>query len=211
MTLSVLLLLLAASSCVQLVLIFFFFNDTATTEIYTLSLHDALPICLHHDPAIGLLLVRGLDHVDLALQPEQLARQRQRRAPLARARLRGEARDFLALVVISLSHSGVWFVAAGRTDTLVFVVDARGRAEHFLEPARANERRRPPELEDITHLVGDLDPALAADLLLDELHREQRGEILRPDGLAGPRVQHGWRGRLEVGLDVVPLRRDVLL
>src|SRR3712207_9510786 len=28
-----------------LFLFFFFFNDTATTEIYTLSLHDALPIC----------------------------------------------------------------------------------------------------------------------------------------------------------------------
>src|SRR2546427_12738744 len=28
------------------ILFFFFFNDTATTEIYTLSLHDALPICL---------------------------------------------------------------------------------------------------------------------------------------------------------------------
>src|SRR2546422_11754393 len=30
-------------------LAFFFFNDTATTEIYTLSLHDALPIseCIH--------------------------------------------------------------------------------------------------------------------------------------------------------------------
>ena len=27
---------------------FFFFNDTATTEIYTLSLHDALPICLRN-------------------------------------------------------------------------------------------------------------------------------------------------------------------
>src|SRR5256884_1368839 len=27
--------------------IFFFFNDTATTEIYTLSLHDALPIFRH--------------------------------------------------------------------------------------------------------------------------------------------------------------------
>src|SRR3712207_9031131 len=25
--------------------VYFFFNDTATTEIYTLSLHDALPIC----------------------------------------------------------------------------------------------------------------------------------------------------------------------
>src|SRR5256885_16429474 len=28
----------------RLLLFFFFFNDTATTEIYTLSLHDALPI-----------------------------------------------------------------------------------------------------------------------------------------------------------------------
>src|SRR5256885_11375867 len=27
---------------------FFFFNDTATTEIYTLSLHDALPIYKHY-------------------------------------------------------------------------------------------------------------------------------------------------------------------
>src|SRR3712207_7108548 len=33
---------------------FFFFNDTATTEIYTLSLHDALPI-------YGVGRVRGLD------------------------------------------------------------------------------------------------------------------------------------------------------
>src|SRR2546430_7622540 len=30
-------------------LFFFFFNDTATTEIYTLSLHDALPISDHWD------------------------------------------------------------------------------------------------------------------------------------------------------------------
>src|SRR3712207_7263186 len=28
-------------------ILFFFFNDTATTEIYTLSLHDALPIWRH--------------------------------------------------------------------------------------------------------------------------------------------------------------------
>src|SRR2546428_1886268 len=32
-------------------LIFFFFNDTATTEIYTLSLHDALPISADADRA----------------------------------------------------------------------------------------------------------------------------------------------------------------
>src|ERR1043166_10283336 len=29
----------------SLLCVVFFFNDTATTEIYTLSLHDALPIC----------------------------------------------------------------------------------------------------------------------------------------------------------------------
>ena len=31
-------------SCVRVIFFFPFFNDTATTEIYTLSLHDALPI-----------------------------------------------------------------------------------------------------------------------------------------------------------------------
>ena len=36
------------SVCVCLFVFFFFFNDTATTEIYTLSLHDALPISLAH-------------------------------------------------------------------------------------------------------------------------------------------------------------------
>src|SRR2546426_8171321 len=30
---------------------FFFFNDTATTEIYTLSLHDALPISRQREPS----------------------------------------------------------------------------------------------------------------------------------------------------------------
>src|SRR3712207_7075660 len=30
--------------CQRCMVTFFFFNDTATTEIYTLSLHDALPI-----------------------------------------------------------------------------------------------------------------------------------------------------------------------
>src|SRR3712207_8206846 len=37
-------------------MIFFFFNDTATTEIYTLSLHDALPILV---VAAGVLQLPG--------------------------------------------------------------------------------------------------------------------------------------------------------
>src|SRR2546428_13494330 len=35
----------------SLLTIFFFFNDTATTEIYTLSLHDALPISARRRPS----------------------------------------------------------------------------------------------------------------------------------------------------------------
>ena len=35
--------------------IFFFFNDTATTEIYTLSLHDALPISFCGEQATVLI------------------------------------------------------------------------------------------------------------------------------------------------------------
>src|SRR2546430_14273165 len=40
---------------------FFFFNDTATTEIYTLSLHDALPIS-HDDARDGAAIVDGEPH-----------------------------------------------------------------------------------------------------------------------------------------------------
>src|SRR5471030_3356306 len=41
--------------------IFFFFNDTATTEIYTLSLHDALPISRRQGPgARAPSLSRGI-------------------------------------------------------------------------------------------------------------------------------------------------------
>src|SRR3712207_8862156 len=38
-----------------------FFNDTATTEIYTLSLHDALPILV--DRGVGLEQVRAADQL----------------------------------------------------------------------------------------------------------------------------------------------------
>src|SRR3989441_9625910 len=45
-------------SALLLLLLFFFFNDTATTEIYTLSLHDALPIAplqpVKVEPAAGV-------------------------------------------------------------------------------------------------------------------------------------------------------------
>src|SRR3712207_7720372 len=56
---------------------FFFFNDTATTEIYTLSLHDALPISRY---APGAVLRPGLClRCDPALPPAAGPLEHQRR------------------------------------------------------------------------------------------------------------------------------------
>src|SRR5438067_10718690 len=61
-----------SQSCLTLptttMLLFFFFNDTATTEIYTLSLHDALPICLRRGGPGGQGEPRGAV-AQLQLQP----------------------------------------------------------------------------------------------------------------------------------------------
>src|SRR2546427_12659354 len=70
---------------------FFFFNDTATTEIYTLSLHDALPICagvrqyevlsarLPHQPRIAGVARETLAHA-LPQRLEHLRRAREVRS-----------------------------------------------------------------------------------------------------------------------------------
>src|SRR3712207_6999774 len=44
---------------------FFFFNDTATTEIYTLSLHDALPI-------FGLVLAQIGEKADIKVSDDEV-------------------------------------------------------------------------------------------------------------------------------------------
>src|SRR5436305_15345881 len=57
--------LLTLASCIIELFYFFFFNNTATTEIYTLSLHDALPIC---SPAIPHTTLPGF-RPELATEP----------------------------------------------------------------------------------------------------------------------------------------------
>ena len=54
------------------VFFFFFFNDTATTEIYTLSLHDALPILIIPDVQITLRLSKVRE--DLGIGPFVIAK-----------------------------------------------------------------------------------------------------------------------------------------
>src|SRR5260370_29506645 len=76
--------------------IFFFFNDTATTEIYTLSLHDALPILRQSPRDRGQLVervrvrtLRGQTAADLAGMGSRRPRRRWPAVPLGR---RGRSR-----------------------------------------------------------------------------------------------------------------------
>src|SRR5258708_36042880 len=70
----------------RLFFLLFFFNDTATTEIYTLSLHDALPIlssggneyhCNHHDcgtrdTGLRAVVMRSEEHTSELQSPDHL-------------------------------------------------------------------------------------------------------------------------------------------
>src|SRR3712207_8958973 len=58
---------------------FFFFNDTATTEIYTLSLHDALPILPLFAPLLTAPLLPGLRVGARGRNQRQDAERQQRR------------------------------------------------------------------------------------------------------------------------------------
>src|SRR3712207_7315100 len=60
-------------------ILIFYFNDTATTEIYTLSLHDALPI-FGHRPALD---VRGQARPHRVRRPVQAGRGLPRGLPAA--------------------------------------------------------------------------------------------------------------------------------
>src|SRR5687768_18541438 len=86
----------------------FFFNDTATTEIYTLSLHDALPICTAFPEWRGNLFVGS---------PGQ---ERLVRLAIANGRVTGEEH-----LLIDRSQR-VRDVRQGPDGLLYIVTDARG-------------------------------------------------------------------------------------
>src|SRR3712207_7698246 len=85
----------------------FFFNDTATTEIYTLSLHDALPISVNEQCAVALKCVTGVSRgLGGATQPKDLPRPRSR--PLrGRAKLRAACRQDRKSTRLNSSHANI--------------------------------------------------------------------------------------------------------
>src|SRR3712207_7057989 len=101
--------------------IFFFFNDTATTEIYTLSLHDALPISAAERAgavlaayAVGLpavVLIRSAvasfyARADTTTRSEEHTSELQSRQYLVcRLLLEKKKKNHIALCISTISHT----------------------------------------------------------------------------------------------------------
>ena len=79
------------------------------------------------------------------------------------------------------------------------------KSTHFSLP---DQRRRAPELVDITDLFRYVDEALLGELLPDQLVGEQRGQVAVDQRLVRTGVQLRRRLHRKVGDEVVPLLRD---
>ena len=170
----------------------------------------ARAVGLHQRAAIGLLIVGHphLEHRDV--DAEQRAGEGKRGAPLPGAGLRGQPLDARLLVVPGLRHRGVRLVRAGRRDAFVFEVDLGRRAELLLEPARADQRRRPPHPVDVADRLRNVDVTLGRDLLHDQFHREQRLEVGGADRLLGAGMQDGRQRLGKIGRQIVPSLRNMV-
>src|SRR2546430_6347397 len=123
---------------------FFFFNDTATTEIYTLSLHDALPISVRID----------LENVDPVFRNRGHIFVKQ----LERADTHGDQRECLqqlergddpqpAAMYFFFSHAMRGPIPlAWQRQGIVRFKSKEGREKRFSQPAR---RRNPAGLEKL--------------------------------------------------------------
>src|SRR5258708_38804777 len=98
-------------------LLFFFFNDTATTEIYTLSLHDALPICLQQR-AVKAILLEARSEAAITAEVQR------RHASFAQL----EQADFAALGWPNPETAARLFVALGAEVALIELETGRNEA-----------------------------------------------------------------------------------
>src|SRR2546423_6016802 len=108
-------------------MIFFFFNDTATTEIYTLSLHDALPILAQHVDFIGVHLLPYWEGVPVdAARSEEHTSELQSLAYLVCRLLLEKKKKFT--LCCNLHHKS----STLRKLLLISLLPRHGRAKHTL-------------------------------------------------------------------------------
>src|SRR2546429_6344902 len=100
---------------IQLAFFFFFFNDTATTEIYTLSLHDALPIsprAARHQAVRVVVRVHSgrvrdpvVAHLRVAVRSEEHTSELQSRLHLVCRLLLEKKKTVVRTILLAASHT----------------------------------------------------------------------------------------------------------
>lgn len=151
------------------------------------------------------MLIGAFDHEHPAIQSQIGAGHAQGRAPLAGARLGGDAPQPLLLGVVRLCNGRVQLVAAGGVVALELVVDMGGGIQLLLQTVSANQRGRTVHLVEIPYFLGDRDiRGGIVQLLLHQLIAEHMGQLLRRHRLESGGIQQG-RGLVgHVRPDVVP-------
>ena len=162
----------------------------------------------HDLAAEGLLLIRALNHIDLAVEPEVGAGHRQGRAPLSGAGLGRDAAQPLLLGVVRLRDGAVELVRAGGVVALELVVDLCWGLQLLFQAVGAHERRGAVHLVKIADLVRDGDLAVVVvELLTDQLIAEHGAQIVERHRRAGGGIAQRGGLDLHVGADIVPRAR----
>ena len=98
----------------------------------------------------------------------------------------------------------VRFVAAGRRDPFIFVINVGGGSEGFFQAGGTDEWGRAPQFIYFTHFVRDGNISLGTDFLLNQLHGKQNGKKIGSGGFFGKWVQNRVRRHRVIGGNVVP-------
>ncbi len=161
---------------------------------------------VHHEFAVGLLVITDFDHEDFEVYAEVAGGKAQGGTPLSSAGFGGEVFDALAMVVVCLRDGGVGFMGACHAGALVLEVDAGGGVESFFQCPGTNEGGRPPYFVEVLYFFGDIDESFAGEFLIDEFFGENGKEVFLGCRFPCGGVQ-GWKGLDgHVRCDVVPCR-----
>ena len=166
---------------------------------------------LHDAAAVGLLLVTDFDLIDSRFQPEHLGGVGEGCSPLARAGFCRYVRHALLLAVVSLCQCRVQFVRADRADAFVLEVYMGRCPQSLFQSVGPYERCAPVVFVHFAHFLGNLYPRVRlVQLLPAQFFRKNRIQVFRFQRLLGGRIE--WRHGFvhHVGLNVIPIARDVL-
>ncbi len=188
----------------------FFQNLSACIRVLARAGHAGRTPGVHHQAAVGLLVIADPDHVDLALQAEETACEAEGASPLTRTRFGCNSFDAEDFVVIGLGDGCIRFVAPRGAHSFILVVNPRRGPQGLFQGIGSLERRGSPDKKLFHHLFRNVDPSLLAHFLFNQIHRKHGGQVFGTDRFSCRRVDDRLKRTRQIGLDVVPLPRNVI-